>query len=803
MEGTQTGAPAIPPRRLVPNIVMPPVPSRWDPCAEHPDNRYVALCKSCFTFLCSECTKQCPFAHSQCHIVQLDTNLLSTCEELTSVLSRKLKTTKQTMSSLHRALTKKRDRMIKKRNETAAEIERYFNALKEKLIRKLKHDETALLNHLNEKVCEQDELITESIDECSEVIDEMSDKKAVIANYGRFCLEQRGSSFVTILKNIVKTSDEIDICNKSRTQIEATRDNFLVIRFYVDSDAEKAALRTKVASVEVLNSQDNNPDSSNLETEGINEALQNVNTEQDDIEEEDSDDEHTDDLRVALPPTGHRLINASPTEQTQQSSLSPSLSSTVPIRDIHCLAAGSPRDSPVLEHSDSAAQPASPEEQCNDSQEHQTETDTKRPVPDDTHGEQYLSPNSSNSSSSTSSPLTILTGNPVREDDNRAAADGAQQDSQSYASNRDVGESAPEDDPPPPYPGFPRLQPRPNELPPPYPGPPPPPYTQNPEPASRSGRYRRRRLLGQSDQSRERALIAINPASQGMSPSTSGLKITKVFSVNEIHDKRSAGIFALAVVRSNCFVVVDRWNKKLKYFDPSGDSFGGLIFREEPWDVTLVTADLVAVTVPKLNTLYKIKVTEQSVITTSTVSTLRKYACVSFHKASEKFVCGQVPQFGEPVIDVIDINGGPILQTFRQDSESRDRCIFSYPRYVKVTDEGIVIVCDWNLKCLLLFQLDGSFVGRYKGTVDFPLNEPTGMAYDGEKKEIYVIDSKYSSLSAAIHTVSLGCECKDIIRWDNELRVAPAISPCRPGFAVGSKSGLVSLFTARQSRTAV
>ena len=787
MEVTPSGAPAIPPRRFVPNVVIPPVPSRWETCNEHPEHHHVAIYKTCLLFLCKECMVQLPLAHAQCEISILDTNLYSTCEELTVNLSQKLKLTRRTISTFYRTLSKKRDRMIKKRNETITEIERYFGTLKDKLISKLKHDETMLLNHLNEKVSEQDEVISNSIDDCSDILETLDEKKANVSSLSRLCASQRGSSSVTFLKNIVKTSSDIDTSAETKENLEAARDGFLLIRFYIDSEAEISALRSKVASVEVLSSV--NQSSFNLEAEGINEASRNITVEAE-HELNYMDDEPVEELRVALPPSDPRSMNGSPTESNASSSDSP----PIQVCDLESLADGSLQTPPDSEQGPDAPDNEEAGAGVESEPQPQVDTETKQALVDVPDSQ----PSSLQSSPASPSPMTVTSvveSEPIADDNSITTVATRQENTQSPSTPTQTIEP---EEPPPPYPGFPRIEPRPNELPPPYPGlpPPPPPYSQNPEPSSN----RRSRLLETNE---SRALSAISPSTQNETPSTRGLKITKVFSVNEVHDKRSAGIFALAVVRSNCFVVVDRWNKKLKYFNPSGDSFGGLIFREEPWDVTLVTADLVAVTVPKLNTLYKIKVTEQSVITTSTVTTLRKYACVSFHKESEKFICGQVPQFGEPVIDVIDVDGGPILQTFRQDSDSRNSCVFSYPRYVKVTAEGIVIVCDWNLKCLLLFKLDGAFVGRYKGTVDFPLNEPTGMAYDAEKQEIYVIDSKFSSLSAAIHTVSLACECKDIIMWDNELRMSPAISPCRPGFAVGSKSGLVGLFTTRRSRSAL
>lgn len=365
-----------------------------------------------------------------------------------------------------------------------------------------------------------------------------------------------------------------------------------------------------------------------------------------------------------------------------------------------------------------------------------------------------------------------------------------------------------DDDPPPPYPGLTSSPPTPgpDELPPPYPGTgPPPPYSQNqvPEAQQPPGRRRRngvseRMLSHFSDSDFQSGLRDLAPPTQINTPRLSRPKLSKVFSVNEANDRRISGIFAVASVHGNAFLIVDRWNKKLKYFSDTGLSFGGLIFREEPWDITNMMDDLVAVTVPKLQTFYKIKVADNNVITTSTVSTLRSYSSIAFNKVTQLFICSQVPPFGEPVVDMIGIDGGQIIQTFRTGFNSELR--FSYPRYVKVNEDGIIIVCDWNLKCITLFKLDGSVVGRYRGTVEFPLNEPTGISYNHTTKEVYVIDAKHSSTLGAIHIVNLNCRCREIVRWDNEFRVARAITPHGSGYALGNKSGVLSIFAARQRR---
>lgn len=821
-------APSIPPRRHVQsvtsseNVTSPPVPSRWGTCFTHRGQSNVAICKTCIELMCKLCLSNIRVAHKECTISFLNSDLEKTCHDVTCNLMAKITESQNALRQFERTLTSKRERMEVKRNETVAEIERYFVRLKEKLLQKLRREETELLNHLNGKVEEQDRVIEESIETCRDTLRVVDNKKESVRNMARLSVGVHPDvSIIGNLKQAIHASDEVKLCCKSQKEIEAARNGFMVIRFFVDSETEETVLNSKVASVEVLNSQAENQSNGNLEVERIQEAAQNVaNENMERISPTTGDD--NEELRVLLPPTPYRQRSVSPAPPNARHSRNHPSRPRSELRSDRSTnyGASSQRNSLEIRNTSSNELQQTPTSSIDYTPNGlgQESTASELPTPtaaspvelidfdvtSDMASLHCSTPSiSSSSSRTTPSPVfpPVVADTPsstesltfsVNVTDVISSPVTSQAPSPSTTADTNVNEALnDEDDPPPPYPGLPRTTPRPNEQPPPYPGPPPPPYSQNPDPQASSS------TSGSDSVNPDRRLVSASDFCnlQEFSPRPRGNKVTRVFSVNEVYDKRSAGIFALAVVKGNGFVVVDRWNRKLKYFNSHGVSYGGLIFREEPWDVTLMTSELVTVTVPKMNTLYKIKVTDQSVIATGTVITTRKYACVAYFEQNQVFICGQVPQFGEPVVDVITSDGGTVLQSFRHDSEDRrDALTFSYPRYVKVTDEGVVIVCDWNLKCIMLFKLDGSAVGRYRGTVEFPLNEPTGMAYDAEKREIYVIDSKHTSTCAAIHTISLACECKDIIRWESEVRVAPAISACQPGFAVGSKSGAVSLF---------
>lgn len=857
MELTSPRPPAIPPRRASRDPSVPPVPTRWDLCPQHTGNKYSAICASCVKFLCKQCLMSEIYFHQKCSITYLDDNILEACQILNGSLNTKLEAMCQTLTDFHQILSRKKERMLKKRNETMAEIERYFNRLKDRLLTKLQKHENELLTVLNDKVNEQDAMICEKIQLCDRTLNDLEEKRAMMNNEAR--QSRRGGNPVSMLKNLVNTVEDMKNTEGIHKDIASVRDAFLVIRFFVNSENEQTILNSDIACVEVLNSRYNSQNTSSLESERINEVFNlqdrldtpahmesfcgsdrrtdvsplTTNTLSNSRITSDYSNQLNSDLRVDLPSRNDESqqettrdivtdVNVErglqPLEQDENNG---DTDRELEISDVN---SSSEQESLTLgdmdnerndlvqlvadEQDDSVSDNI---ENAPNETERSDESENELQVAIQNHdaGANEIGINLSetrtvsNSDDERSEPTTS------ESDENRAVERSA---SSSQFSMRD-------DDPPPPYPGLPAspVQPGPNELPPPYPGGPPPPYSQTPEAQqpTQSIQHRQRlnggsggrnisgaasqRSFSDSELQLRLREMPIIPPTQTQTPRLSRPKVGKTFSVIEANDRRASGIFALATVMDNAFLIVDRWNKKLKYFSSTGVSFGGLIFREEPWDITEITNDLVAVTVPKLHTLYKIKVTDNSVITTSTVSTHRMYACVSYSKSTEIFVCGQVPQFGEPIIDVIGINGGEIIQSFRT-SFGIDQIRLSYPRYVKVDEEGTVIVCDWNLKCLTVFKLDGSMVGVYRGTVEFPLNEPSGVTYNEYTKEIFVIDAKHNSTQGAVHKLSKDCVCKEIVRFDNEFRIARAISPYGSSYAVGNKSGIVSVFSRRQRR---
>ena len=371
------------------------------------------------------------------------------------------------------------------------------------------------------------------------------------------------------------------------------------------------------------------------------------------------------------------------------------------------------------------------------------------------------------------------------------------------------------EDPPPPYPGgsqLPVIPPAPGELPPPYQDDsPPPPYVQYPETSQQSTGQPRRRLYGYSGSDARRketerinaptVRVVMNQRSLEAENTTNSdfrkLKAIgpiKTFTVNEMYDKRSAGIFAIVHHTEHSFLIVDRWNKKLKYFNDNGISYGGVIFREEPWDIAKESDTIYAVTVPQLKSIYKLTANEESVKTTGMISTDRKYACLAYHAESQRYVCGQVPQFGEPVVDLIARDGGQILSTFRSDNSGIS--LFSYPRYVKVSRDGVIVVCDWNMKCLMLLKIDGTFVGKYKGSNEILFKDPTGIVINQATDSIYAI----ASTCEAVHKISLNCELQEVLRGPEEFRDGRAIDSLGDRLVIGCKNGLVNVFaTSSQS----
>jgi hypothetical protein len=709
--------------------------------------------------------------------------------------------------------------MLKKRNQTISEIKHYYDRLREAILLKLQTDEEELLDMMKRQVDDQDAVILEKIQQCCATNSSLQDKIAVIQNFGN-----RDRNGIEYVKELVNAYDYLKQCDQLEKEALAVRDAFLVIRFFVNSETEQTILNSNVASVEVLNSQSDPRDRGTLESERINEVanLQAISNES--VSTSDDDDgvdnmQTTGELRVALPP----LNEHSPSNNEELLSNNEELSCNTehidvmqprPIeyseRDNNINSQNSSADiiTELINEFDTRLETTAEGRISELSNEMiltniRTDISPVQERSDSVMGNTDLDATSRNTDVDVENVQSEVTASIDAEGDNASTSNEPTSQAQQNLVPND-------DDPPPPYPGL-TSSPvpiGPDELPPPYPGTgPPPPYSQMPESQQPPGRSRLNGESGRDSRVQSRHLsdsdlqtrqFEITAPTQTSTPRLSRPKVSKVFSVNEANDRRVTGIFALMSVRTDAFLIVDRWNKKLKYFGANGESFGGLIFREEPWDITRMSDEIVAVTVPKLNTFYKIKVTSNSVITTSTMSTLRSYACIAFNNVTQLFVCGQVPQFGEPVVDIVGINGGQIIQSFRSGFNNELR--FSYPRYIEITEEGTAIVCDWNLKCLIVFKLDGTVIGKYRGTVEFPLNEPTGISYNKSSKEIYVIDAKHSSTHGAIHIVNLNCRCREIVRWDNEFRVARAIAPHSNGYALGNKSGVLSIFASRQRR---
>ncbi|XP_053374580.1 uncharacterized protein LOC123531625 [Mercenaria mercenaria] len=835
---TQSRTP--PPRSSVQNrtsppedIIPPPVPARWDLCTNHVGHKYTAVCITCVKFLCNKCLLSEIYYHNQCSVVYLSDNIQQACHALKETVCENMERVNKTLTNFQTCLCKKRDRMFKKKNETISEIKHYYHRLRKLILSKLQRDEEELLKMMKGKVDEQDAVILDKIQQCCATTGTLQDKHAIIQTQEQLIDSRSNISGIECVKELVNASNYLKECERVQKDVAAVRDAFLVIRFFVNSETEQIILNSNVACVEVLNSQSENRQGVTLESERINEAarLQAISNESvnnshgGSIERINENDE----LRVTLPPPHEQALdNLTDLPNNRDDSpvcrphTDPPSEESGSLAD-HISDLINEFDTRLVNRSDDTEETSTVNVLTNEMILSNLLTDT---APITERGGSSVTGTSNQTTPNISADCNENAHNEVQEgssetvdtetvDTHLEASEMDRRQSVAITVSSEPNTSAREipvqdDDPPPPYPGLTSTPepPGPDELPPPYPGSgPPPPYSQMPEAQQPPGRGRLQGESGRdcsrmsrhsSDSDLQSRPLEIAAPTQTSTPRLSRPKVSKAFSANEANDRRVSGIFALTSVRGKAFLIVDRWNKKLKYFSSDGASFGGLIFREEPWDITDMTEELVAVTVPKLMTLYKIKVTDSSVITTSTVPTPRSYACVAFNKVSQLFVCGQVPQFGEPVVDIIGIDGGQIIQTFRTGFNNELR--FSYPRYLKVNEEGTAIVCDWNLKCLIVFKLDGSVVGRYRGTVEFPLNEPTGIAYNQLTKEIYVIDAKHNSTLGAIHIVNLNCRCKEIVRWDNEFRVARAIAPHANGYALGNKSGVLSIFATRQRR---
>ncbi|XP_046548762.1 E3 ubiquitin-protein ligase TRIM56-like [Haliotis rubra] len=212
---------------------------------------------------------------------------------------------------------------------------------------------------------------------------------------------------------------------------------------------------------------------------------------------------------------------------------------------------------------------------------------------------------------------------------------------------------------------------------------------------------------------------------------------------NDVHSASYVGVCPFG---QNCLLILDRWNKKLKLIQIGGRRLLVYAFADtqEPWDVTYISQDSVAVTCPSTSYILTISVTSSSIDISRFIKTVVGYSAVA-HLDGHRFAAGVCKPFGMPRVDILDCSSdnANILRELPSN--------VTYPRTMDLTLNKDLFICDWSLKEISVFDKnDFTQKLRYKGSGrEGVLREPVGTTKD-RRGNLYIADRK----TKKIHVIS-------------------------------------------------
>ncbi|XP_045175588.2 uncharacterized protein LOC123536455 [Mercenaria mercenaria] len=215
---------------------------------------------------------------------------------------------------------------------------------------------------------------------------------------------------------------------------------------------------------------------------------------------------------------------------------------------------------------------------------------------------------------------------------------------------------------------------------------------------------------------------------------------------------------------NNMFVVSDKANKKLKFFEENGSFLGELLFTNAlPYGVCHIKDNSFAVSLPKARQIYIVCIQDKTARVLSSFQTYVGYAglCKGLRVGSMiATMASNTP--GESHVDIIGFRGEVFL-SFKNDPQL-GLPLFKFPRYVEAF-QGVLIISDWRKDCVIFLHVTtGSILKEYRGTRDHPLINPYDVSLD-ERGNVYILNGKDGS----VHVVDVQCNLTDVIKETSEL----------------------------------
>ncbi|KAL3832337.1 hypothetical protein ACJMK2_023989 [Sinanodonta woodiana] len=698
-------------------------------CLAHTTNQITFYCQNCIVLLCDLCLKG-RDSHSFCTLKKLSQVTKEYCSTARKTITTEIENLTSVLNALHEANLPRQKLLVTKREQVSLDISQYFSFLRNRINESLLQQEHDLYEELTMRVQSEENRMKETLSKCNALNYTFQEQKTFLDNLDTMYNEGDNSVFEH-LSHLTQIASSVRENARQTVELSQSKRQEITIRFHVNMEIENILLEKRLASVEVK----------------VDQFLGSLHS------------SHSDPcLRMAGFRSPCRHLSLSPENRPQQVRLENVMEVT--------------RD----EESDANCNEVNALTIHDENSIHETTNEL------DIANEEPPPPYPGHSDGATTSinyprdpppPYSIAVADLNR---NKELSPVPVSPSKPPITPRTILPKpmvTPRSSPPQLVSNLPILKPS------------------SPKPERPVGRDDQLTLSGTCDP--QRSLFPSNEEGTEILH----IDIEPIGPVKKLHcstktDKRQCGIFGIAIHREDRLLVVDRWNRCVKHFDEMGACYGSLSYPDEPWDITKISDGYFAVAVPSFQVLFKFRIMNDDLMERyGAIQTQRKYASLSYLVAKNQFVCGVVPQFGDPLVDLIDMEGN-ILKTFKTTTDGSQ--LFSYPRSVEVSPDGLIVVCDWNKKCIIMCNANDSYLGTYTGTQTVPLREPMGIYFDLTTDRVYVIDSKATNSEGCIHVLSCDGQLKYVLRGHQEFKDGRSITARLDKIVVGTSKGFVTVF---------
>ncbi|XP_071090856.1 tripartite motif-containing protein 3-like [Haliotis cracherodii] len=180
-------------------------------------------------------------------------------------------------------------------------------------------------------------------------------------------------------------------------------------------------------------------------------------------------------------------------------------------------------------------------------------------------------------------------------------------------------------------------------------------------------------------------------------------------------------VIMMVVNGTDTVITTDYSNKSVKSFYISNNkpSYSKLTLDSDPWSLTKLKYNHIAVTVPKIKQIVIVEASPDLVLL-STIPTSKEYRGITALAPSTLAVCTKSP----PCVEILDVTGN-VLRSISPSHHGKN--ILKYPYFLSATNTGNILVSDSGSMSVLCLKPDGDVVFTYTPTGISSRHGPQGV----------------------------------------------------------------------------